>query len=227
VEHEYCAKCGNTGEIFATGGRCDCDLGSGEINFNDSACLAIPEQYRGLAFNTELIPTDVGDYYPKYLGELHRDISTMKLRNTNIFLAAPPKHAKTCLAYTAIQNLYKKNVEVFPLYDILELRRFMQDFDWGKKSAELEEAGYTVQGLYSVQYLFVKIPSEVSFAVFDALKLLLDRRLRRNGGVTILLSDYGWNYIAEADKRGIFTAMLGDGSFGTINNKTFYRKVGE
>ena len=223
----YCPKCGNTGELFDTGSRCDCPIGIGDYDSVNSQCLMLPEQYRGNSFNPDLLPTDLGDYYPKYMEELYQGVSSMSLRNVNIFLSSPTKHGKTFLAYSCMEKLYRKGVGVFPLFDILELKRLMQENDYGKKSKELEELGIELPQLYTVPYLFVKLTTDFSFASFDALKLLLDRRLRRSGGVTIILSDMGWSYVAAADSRKVFSTLIGDGSFGTITNKTFYYKDGD
>jgi len=224
---EYCSKCGGTGEIFDTGQRCSCPIGAGDYESVTGSCMLLPEQYRGNLFNPDLLPSDLNDYFKVYMDELYTGVSSMKLRNVNILLAAPAKHGKTFLAYAAMEKLYRRGADVFPLYDILELRRIMQDSDNGKKSKELEELGVDVSTLYTSPYLFVKLTTETSFAMFDAIKLLLDRRLRRSGGVTILLSDLPWNYLAQADQKGTFRGLAGDGSFGTILNKSFVAKGGE
>jgi len=224
---KYCPKCGDTGELFDTGERCTCPLGMGVYGEIVNECLVIPEQYRGNSFNTELIPEGLGDYFKKYMEELYTGVSNMTLRNVNIFLSTPPKHGKTFLAYSCIEKLYRRGVPVFPLYDVMEIKRMIVENDYGKKVKELENKGLEISLLYSAQYLFVKIPSDLSFAVFDTIKLLLERRLRSDGGVTIFLSDLGWSYLSAADSKKVFSTLLGDGSFGTIINKTFYAPGGD
>lgn len=219
----YCELCGNTGEIFETGERCSCSVGSLSEFDNDSICLSIPEQYRAVPFNSAFLPYSLGDYYAKFMDTLHKDIVSQKMRNKNIFLGAPAKSGKTILAYSALQSLFRRNVQVFPLFDVLELRRIMNDIDMGRKLPDLEDQEVVPSSLYTTPYLFVRIPTELGYSVFDTINLLLNRRLRRDG-CTILLCDFGWNYVTEADKRGTFSNLLGDGSFGTLENKSFYRK---
>lgn len=217
----YCSKCGNTGENFETGERCNCRIGAGDFESNKTACLFVPEQYRGAGFDIDLLPHGLGAYYYTYMNELYSGVSQMGLRNLNVFLSSPPKHGKTVLAYTCIEKLYRRGVEVFPLYDVMELRRMIMDRDNGKRNEEIEELGLDVTDIYKVPYLFLKLTPDLSFVMFDTLKLILDRRLRRSGSVTIVLSDMPWNYIVEADKKGVFKTLAGDGSFGSLKNMSF------
>lgn len=217
----YCAKCGNTGELFE-GGRCDCKMGTFSEFENDSVCLSVPEQYRGVMFNSILLPSSMGEGYSKFMDTIHKDIVTQKLRNKNIFLGSPPKCGKRVLAYSAIQALFRRNLPVFPVFDVLELRRIISELDMNRRVKDLDEEVDPLN-IYTAPYLFICIPTELSYTVFDTINLILDRRLRRDG-CTIFLSPFGWNYIAEADKRSVLTNLLGDGSFGTIENKSFYRK---
>lgn len=220
---DYCSKCGNTGEIFATGESCYCKKGQVSDVFNTTPCLHVPEQYRGLQFDTNLVPADCSSYYPYYLEKLQQEIRTMKLRNQNIFIGAPAKHSKTIFAETLIQELFRKAVDTFPLVDVLELKRYLSDYDRGKKSTDYPEEYPPIGLIYTTPYLFLKLPADLGYETFITLKQILDRRLRRNGSVTIVLSDYPWSYIIKADKTGILEGLVGDGSFGTLQNKSFFK----
>lgn len=217
---DWCSECGNTGIIFETGERCVCKRGEGSVFENESVCLCVPEQYRNVRFSSALLPSSLGAHYIRFMDDLHRDVINYKWKNRNLFLSSPPQTGKKILAYSALEALYRKGTKIFPLYDVMEIRRIMQDLDYNKSIPELVEMDIEPSSLYTVPYLFVEMPTEVGFAVFDTLNTLLGRRLRRNGD-TFVLSELSWKYIAEADKKGSFAKLVGDGSFGTLENKTF------
>lgn len=73
-------------------------------------------------------------------------------------------HGKTIWAYYCIQNLFRQRIPVVPLWDVLELRRMMYDYDMGRA----DSADY-----YDVKYLFLKIPAEVTHQVRQLLPPLL------------------------------------------------------
>lgn len=223
--NDYCGKCGNTGIIFESGERCECKRGSLSEFENESVCLSVPEQYRGVLFNSVLVQRDLGEIYPRFLETLYTDMITLKHRNKNVFVSSPAKHSKTVFAYSVIQSLFRKNMAVFPLMDVLELRHIINELDFGRKPVILQDSEVDPMNMYTTPYLFVKMPAELSYAVFETINLILGRKLRC-GGEVIILSDFGWNYVSAADKRGTFTDLLGDGSFGTLENKSFYRKEG-
>lgn len=223
MSDNYCSKCGNTGEIWDTGERCECEIGQkGTLDF-DLECIVVPEQYRGLMFNKNLLPAELGDYYANFMDTLRNEIISLRHKHINYFIYSPARSGKTVFAYSCMQSLFRIGTQVFPLLDALEIRRIIQEYDFGKKSVELDTFDVDPNSLFSVPYLFVKMPTELGFNTFTSLTTLIDRRLRRNGS-TFILSNYSWEYIAAADKNKVFTSLLGDGSFGTVKKENFYGK---
>jgi hypothetical protein len=185
--------------------------------FNGLVCLDIPEQYRGASFNSTLIPSDMGDGYKNFMQEMYDSISSMRHKYKNMIICSPSSKSKTMLAYCIIQTLFRKGIPTFPLYDILEIKRIMQDMDFSRKQLyEIAEP----DKLLTCPYLFVKIPVSTTFEVYETIATLVDRRVRR-GNSTIFLYNGAWEQLVYNDSRGSLKAMLGDGSYNTIENRTW------
>lgn len=200
----YCPKCGNTGRML-DGTLCDCILTTDTI-YADLSGIDIPEQYQGALFSRMLVPADCSDSYPGLLESLHKEITTMQLQHQNICICSPPAHSKTIWAYSCIQNLFRQRLPVLPLYDVMELRRMMLDYDLGRTSES---------DIYSVKYLFVRIQAEVTHQVRATITTLIDRRVRR-GNSTIFLYNGSWANLTYGDETGLLSGLLGDGSYSSI-----------
>ena len=94
-----------------------------------------------------------------------------------------------------------------PLYDVLEIRRKMMDYDMGRSDEE---------SLYTVPYLFVRIPAEVNYLVRTTIATILDRRVRQ-GHTTIFLYNGTWGTLTYGDDTGIISGLQGDGSFTSLD----------
>lgn len=208
----YCPKCGNTG-VRLDGTPCDCQLPTDTI-YSDLVGLDIPDQYQGVRFSRALLPLDCGDFYGKTMEELHQQITTLQLSNQNLCICAPPMHGKTIWAYSCIQNLFRQRVQVVPLWDVLELRRMMYDYDMGRSNS----ADY-----YDVKYLFLKIPAEVTHQVRTTIATIIDRRVRK-GHSTFFIYNGTWSSLTFGDDQGILKGLQGDGSFSSIKVYSFYKK---
>ena len=124
------------------------------------------------------------------------------------------------MAYSAIQELFRRNIPVFPLYDLLEIKRMMLDLEYGKnKSLDADN----ILDLYSVPYLFAYIPAILNYDVFDSAALLISRRVRR-GNSTILLYEGNWSYLSAADQKGSLKNMKGSGALTTIEVNSWSNK---
>lgn len=214
----YCPKCGGFG-ILPDGTPCDCKVNDDYL-FSEVVCTNIPIPYQGMNFIASQVPTDLGETYVSFLNKLHADIISGKFRFQNLLIASPARHAKTVFVYTTIQQLYRKGIPTFPLYDVSELGRMMSDMDLGKKQS------YTVENpeqILTVPYLFARIPQILNFGVFDTIALLIDRRVRR-GGSTIFVYNGTWELLTYSDQHNILKPMLGDGTFNTIKNSTWRSK---
>ncbi len=212
---EHCVLCGDTG-IDRDGNPCSCRRNIQSF-FDSVNCLDIPEQYRNVLFNKNLIPTDIQSTYAAYLDELHTSINLGKWSNHNVCICSPISHGKTIMAYSCINNMFRAGISIFPVYDVLELYRIMTDMDLGKNCV------YSVQEperILSVPILFAKIPRISRWEVYDCVSLLVDRRVRR-GVSTILLYDGTWTQLISNDHNDILTGMQGSGNFGTIEVKSW------
>ena len=208
----YCPKCGNTG-VKLDGSPCDCLLPNDTI-YSDLVGLEMPEQYQGVRFARALVPTDCGSYYGKVLEDLHSSITTMQLANQNIIICSPPMHSKTIWAYSCIQNLFRQRAMTVPLFDVMEIRRKMYDYDMGR-------SGDT--DFYEVKYLFVKVPAEVTYQVRATMATLIDRRVRK-GNCTIFLYNGTWASLTYNDEGDIIKGLQGDGSYSSLLVHNFKRK---
>jgi hypothetical protein len=103
---------------------------------------------------------------------------------------------------------------VVPLYDVLELRRMMYDYDMGRVN---------MADFYDVKYLFVKIPVELTFPARAAVVTLIDRRVRR-GNSTIFIYNGSWHALTLGDDNGIISGLQGDGSFASLQVHNFWKK---
>lgn len=204
----YCPLCGNSG-VRPDGSVCSCRLND-DVIFSDIRGVDVPEQYIGLRYNPVHVPTDLGPVYAQALDRLHTEITTLQMRNKNIILCAPAKHSKTIWAYSCIQNLFRQRAPVCPIIDVLEFARLMHAFsdsdDW-----------------YDVPYLFLKIPTEVNQTIRATITTIIDRRVRR-GNSTIFLYDGTWGMLTYDDKFGTLKNLQGDGSFHSVEVKSFRPK---
>jgi hypothetical protein len=219
----YCAECGNVGELpDSNGTRCSCIYGLGIAESDPGSCLSIPEAYRGVQFDAQLLPeANTGSYYRKFMQDTYLSIISLKLKNKNLFISSPMKTGKTVFAYSCIEKLFRRGLPTFPLFDVLELSSILKDVDMGRASMMLEGLEVTPLNVYTAPYLFVKITNELNYQVFDTIVKIVDRRTRR-GNVTIFISHLSWNILSESDKRCVFRSLVGDGSFGTIESNNFW-----
>lgn len=215
VPIKYCTKCGNTG-IDIDGNPCPCRFNAKSF-YDTVSCLDIPDQYRGIAFNKALVSKDVHESYASYLQEVYDKIITGKWHQHNVVIASPIGHSKTVLAYSCIEVLFRNGIPTFPVFDLLEIKRIMLDMDLCRKQL------YEVQNpelILTVPILFVKIPRIMNWEVFDTFAVLLDRRVRR-GNSTIFLYDGNWGQLTYSDRNDIITGLVGDGSYNTVESKSW------
>ena len=219
---EYCTICGNKGLIPETDEPCECGcLEVSEIE-GEITSLAIPEQYRDIVFNEVLVPMDLGDKYVKEIKNLYTDIVNLRLHNKNIFFGAPSRHSKTIMAYASQCKLFRKGIEVFPLFDIREIGKIMQDIDFSRKPVYLEGLDTEPMILYTAPILIVRLVGTADWFTYETMVSLTSRRTRR-GKDTIYLCDTSWEWFTENDKKGILKSLVGDGSYGTIKNISFWK----
>lgn len=202
----YCVKCGNTGKLI-NGEICDCRKTINDV-YADVSCMEIPEQYRDVMFNEGLVPKLQSDRYSKELAEIHTKISTLEWKNKNYLLCSPPRSSKTIMAYSCIRRLFKAGIQITPIFDVLEIRKMLKDYDMGIGDREQTEA------LIQAPYAFIRIPQALSTEVFQTAVLILDRRVRR-GGSTIFLYNGSWYNIEKADTFRNFTPYQGDGAYSS------------
>ncbi len=214
----YCPLCGNTG-IDINGDICKCQLDKVSF-FTNVTCMEVPAQYMGIAFSSALVPSDLGDAYKNMLQSLYDRIVTQKLRYMNTVICSPARHSKTIFVYSCIQRLFASGVPVFPFLDITEIQRLMNDIDCCRSPTfEIQNP----DGMYTVPYLFVRIPAVISYDTYNYMSMLLDRRVRR-GGSTIFVYNGTWNNLVSMDKRGTLRYLQGDGSGTSIKVSSWFRQ---
>lgn len=217
----YCPKCGNTG-VLLDGTPCDCKAREEQL-FEGVQCLEIPEAYRGIKFDATILPGDMGPAYAAFMRSLYDQIVSLRLKCKNLIICSPQQTGKSILAYSAIQELFRKEIPVFPLYDLLEIKRIMLDIEYGKqRSMDIDNP----LNLYTVPYVFAFVPPLTNYDVYDAAAMLIARRVRR-GNSTILLYEGNWNFLAAGDAKGSLKNMKGNGSLTTIEVNSWAKKITE
>lgn len=217
----YCTKCGNTG-ITITGEPCSCRFNVQSF-YDTVSCLEIPPQYRGVHFSPHLVPKDVNPAYAEELRKIHSAVISGTWENHNVVIASPVNHSKTILAYSCMESLVRVGLQVFPIYDLLEIKRIMLDMDLGREQFHEVESP---ERLYTAPVVFVKIPRLLDWAVYDTFATLLDRRVRR-GNSTIFLYDGVWSFLASGDKSGTLLGLMGDGHYNTVEVIAYSAMVSE
>lgn len=206
----YCTKCGNTG-VLIDGTPCDCKVMESSL-FDDVSCLQIPETYRGIKFDGVMLPGYMGEVYKNTLVSYYEQIVSLRWKCKNLVICSPHQTGKSIFAYSAIQELFRMNMEVFPVLDILEIKRVMQDIEYNRS----QSLGFdNPQDLFTVSYLFVIMPPVTNYDTYDTAAMLLSRRVRR-GNSTIFLYEGVWEQLIYNDSKGSFKGLKGNGSLTTV-----------
>lgn len=174
--------------------------------------MDIPETYAQSKFSTSLVPSDLGDVYKNKLQSIYNDITTLKWKGRNLILCSPALHSKSILAYTCMQVLFRRGLQVFPMLDVLELHRTMLELDTCRKTDPIMESP---ESMYTVPYLFVRVPAMLTFDVYSTMSTLVYRRVSR-GGSTIFLYNGTWGQLTAMDSRRVLAGLQGDGSGNSI-----------
>lgn len=215
MQKEFCFDCGGRGEK-PNGEPCGCVEKSVFTGFESQVCDFIPSDYGTLRFSDEMLPTETSMQYRSLMKKLYTEISALQFKQ-NIYVFSKPKSGKTVLAYSAISNLFSKGLPVFPLMDMSELRRIMNDIDNGRSYLHKENANYDLENIYKSKYLFIKLTdlANPTVSLMSSMYQIVDRRARK-GNFTIFLSNYPWGYLDACDTQKTFTCLKGDGTLGTV-----------
>ncbi len=213
----YCVLCGNTG-IDINNRVCVCRANVKSF-FDEVTCLDIPEQYRGIRFNKSLLPDSMGSSYGQKMQSVYNKILEGSWSGHNLLIASPVSTGKTILAYSCLEILFRKGVQTFPVFDLLEIKRMLLDMDFGRKSVYDVDAP---ENLFKVPMLFTRIPRLITQEVFNTMAVLLDRRVRR-GNSTIFLYSGSWKFLLSSDKTGTLESLVGDGTYGTFELMSYYK----
>lgn len=214
----YCPLCMNTG-VDINNEPCSCRFNAKSF-YESVSCLDIPEQYRGIRFSKLLVSKDMPESYAEYLESIHDSITTNRWKNHNLCLCSPTARSKTILAYSCMESLFRYGNITFPVFDVLELKRIMLDMDLNRKQLyEVENP----ENLFTAPIVFIKVPRVTTWEVFDTMVTILDRRTRR-GNSTIFIYDGSWEQLIKVDKMNVLTGLLGDGSYNSIEVKTWFSK---
>lgn len=219
--NKYCPKCGGTG-VLLDGSPCDCKLHIDTL-FDGVECLEIPEAYRGIKFSALSLPTALGYSYSSYMNMAYEQIVSLRWKCKNAIICAPAQSGKSVFAFSAIQELFRKEIEVFPLFDILEIKRIMTDIEYNKpQSLGVENP----MSLYTAPYVFAYMPPITNYDAYDTAAMLIARRTRR-GNSTILLYSGTWNQLVYNDSKKSLKGLEGNGSLTTLEVNSWSVKEGE
>lgn len=222
-----CKLCGGTKKLPKTGEPCPECTNKVMAMFEDM-CLTVPQAYRGLTFTRKNVKDDLGEDYVRFLDAIYKENSKLSLFRRNYFIASPPKHSKTLMCYSAIQQLFHDHVPTYPLFDLNEIRRLILDMEQGNASPYVSEGMDIVpENLYQAPILFAKVPDVLTYGTIDTLLLLLDRRTRRSN-TTIFIYNGTWENMLKMDRQNRLRFLDDDGTLGTLSVhswKSPYEKV--
>lgn len=205
-----CLKCADTGyDVF--GQKCEsCDYWHVH---KIPILLNIPSQYQGVQFDRSFLPKYLQDGYGSYVESLIPTVVGNINAIRNILICAPPNSGKTIMCYDIMARLFEKGVEIPLLYDLLEVRELFNSFSSDKNLLEQ---------ICNSRLVFIKIPYDVPARFGETISTIIDRRVRHNGG-TIFIYNGSVEDLKNLDKYDRFTALIGDGSFNTIEVKSWYK----
>lgn len=215
---QYCAKCGNSGYLL-DGSPCGCRAVAAEL-YSGVECLDIPEAYRGLKFSADMLPPRMGDAYKNTLKNFYEQITSLRLKCHNLLICSPMQTGKSIFAYSAMQELFRMDIDVFPMFDILEIKRIMIDIEYNRAQSLGVDSPLK---LFTAPYVFAYIPPMTTYDVYDTAAMLIARRVRR-GNSTILLYGGTWNQLILNDNKGSLKNMKGNGSLTTIDVSSWEEK---
>lgn len=212
---KYCAVCGGCG-ITLKGEVCQCQLNVKQF-YDAVGRIDIPPTYQGRVFNKVILSHTMPADYGNYLQEIYDNVTTLRWKNHNVMICSPPGTGKTTLAYSAIEQLFRKGISTLTLFDIFELKKIAMDYDCGRKPAYDVE---TPEDLVKAPYLFVRVPRVTNFDAYDTIAYILDKRVRR-GGSTFFLYNGKWEDLIAMDKYKVVSSLKGDGSCNTLDCRTW------
>lgn len=208
-----CLKCGGTG-YTVHGKKCDCGSVEERVIIPDS--IKIPQQYQSIVFSESLLPEYVDVSYKAYMRDLYRECTTCeKWFNRNILICAPPNSGKTVFAYSVIGTLYAKGVVVSDLMDIMEVRELIM--------AYYGDVRYSKSNIAEAKIVFIKIPQDLPVKLAETMSTIVERRVRHGVGTIFLFSGTKEDLKAQ-DRFGKLQALIGDGSYNSIEVKSWERK---
>lgn len=204
-----CLKCGDTG-VKANGDVCDCGYME-QIELPTS--MSVPSQYQGVRFDKTFLPTYLQDDYGQYVEKLIKDCTqNLSVFNKNILICAPPNSGKTVFAYTVYGLLFAKGQEIPNLMDIMEVREILMNY----YNADLDK----IELLSTAKLAIIKIPQDLPNKFGETISMIIERRVRNNCTTIFLYSGSQEDLLAQ-DRFGKFKAIIGDGSYNSIDVKSW------
>lgn len=210
-----CLKCGGTGFLLS-GELCDCGV---KTIYYVPEVLEVPMQYQGVRFNSRLLPPNVQGGYADYMDAMYRTLTSNSIQGRkNVLICAPPNTGKTVFAYSVLIDQYMKGVSVVPLMDIMEVRAIMMN----PYDIDVEK----VESISKSQVMFIKIPMDLPSRLAESMSTIIERRVRNSASTIFLYSGTYKDLIAQ-DTFGKLRMLIGDGSYNSIEVKSFYYEVKE
>lgn len=204
-----CLICGDTG-YDAFGEPCKACSSNAESNVLPTL-PTIPIQYQGVRFNKTFLPNDMQSEYGTYMEELIERVVKGTDFYKNILICSRPNSGKTVFAYTVLGMLYNKGIVIPEVRDIIEVRDIMINYYADTDETELWS---------KAKLAIIKIPVDISVHMFDTMSTVVERRVRNNGSTIFLYGGTRKDILAQ-DRFGRLKSLEGDGSYNSIEIKTW------
>ena len=209
---KHCMICGGSG--FKTGMRVPCPVCSKEQKLIVPVFNEVPVQYQGVRFSKDFLPDGYAEEYGVFMEELLENIvNNFSMFQRNILICARPNCGKSVWCYSLYSEIKSKGYDAVPLKDIFEVKDLLN----GK--GDLDEA----RALSTSRIVTIKLPRTLEAWVFDYMSMLVNRRVRSNGS-TIFFYDGLYEDVENQDVFGKMKYIKGNGSFNTIEVKSFNKK---
>ena len=209
---KHCMLCGGSGKLL--GGLTPCPKCSQKEERINLVFNEIPIQYQGVYFDKDFLPDGYAEGYGVYMEELLENIvNNFSMYQGNKLICCRPNCGKSVWAYTLYKELKSRSYNALPLKDIYEVRELLNgrgDLELAKQVSETKIA-------------VIKLPRSLEAWMFDYMSTLVNRRVRSNGA-TIFLYDGQYSDIENQDVFDKMKYIRGNGSFNTIEVKTFTKK---
>lgn len=223
VSEGYCFLCGNNGFLDKDCPSCGKPARKKSFNLEDEkhasefvekvSVVDIPERYLGVIWDSNILaeskPDKNNDFaFKSFIGQLEKINSIFASGHVpakSAIIIAPAGYSKMVFAYSCMQHAATAGFSVAPIFDTVELKRFLTlagDNPQYKLYGRLTYEEYIMSDVLFVTV--TKLPAHEW--AYQAIEEILDRRTRK-GLSTFVISRFSLAEISKKDYSNQFSAI--------------------